>query len=58
MTATWALVFMLCSGRGGCTVDYVENYNTRAECVKRIPADYNSGLMNSKRAVCAPISKD
>ena len=57
MTATWALVFMICSGRGGCTVDYVENYNTRAECVKRIPKD-QSMFYNANRAMCAPISKD
>lgn len=55
MTATWALVFMLC-GRGPCTVEYVENYNSRAECVKHMPVQ--TGLFNSQRAVCAPISKD
>jgi hypothetical protein len=57
MTATWALVFMICTGRGGCTVDYVENYNTRVECVKRIPKD-TSFIYQSHRAICAPISKD
>ena len=56
MTATWALVFMLC-GRGSCTVEYVENYTTRAECVRNIPSNRN-GNFNNQRAMCAPISKD
>jgi len=35
MTATWALVFMLCSSR--CEPQYAINYSSRGECVRAIP---------------------
>ena len=52
MTATWALVFMLCSSK--CEPQYTINYNSRSECVRAIPRD----MRMSEKAMCIPISKD
>jgi hypothetical protein len=54
MTATWALVFIICTGRYECTPQYVENYNTRKECKAAMPKE----KLITQYAVCAPISKD
>lgn len=52
MTATWALVFMLCSRI--CEPQYTIPYNSRGECVRAIPKDMRTG----EKVVCIPISKD
>jgi len=54
MTATWALVYMLCSSR--CEPQYVITYNLRSECVKAIPEQ--EGKVIREKFVCIPISKD
>jgi hypothetical protein len=54
MTAAWALVFFVCTGRYECNPSYVENYNTRKECIAAIP----KLKFVTQYAVCAPISKD
>jgi hypothetical protein len=52
MTATWALVFMLCYR--SCEPQYSIPYSSRSECVRAIPKD----MRMSEKAVCIPISKD
>jgi len=54
MTATWALVYFLCSSR--CEPQYAINYNLRSECVKAIPKQ--EGMVIREKFVCIPISKD
>lgn len=54
MTATWALVFMLCSR--GCEPQYAINYNSRSECARAIPKQ--EGMVIKEKYVCIPISKD
>lgn len=54
MTATWALVFMLCSR--SCEPQYAINYNSRSECARAIPKQ--EGMVIKEKYVCIPISKD
>lgn len=54
MTATWALVFMLCSR--SCEPQYAINYRSRGECVRAIPKQESKVV--TEKYVCIPISKD
>jgi len=55
MTATWALVFMLCSTTR-CEPQYAIPYSTRGECVRAVPKQ--EGMVIKEKYVCIPISKD
>lgn len=55
MTATWALVFIICTGRYDCAPNYVEIYNSRKECKA---ASAKQEGKHTSYALCAPISKD
>ena len=54
MTATWALVYMLCTK--SCVAQYAIPYDTRKECVRNIPEQ--NGMLSQEKYVCIPISKD
>jgi len=54
MTATWALVYLLCSKT--CTPQYAIPYETRGECVRNIPK--REGMIVTEKYSCIPISKD
>jgi hypothetical protein len=54
MTATWALVYMLCTR--SCVAQYAIPYDTRKECVRNIPKQ--EGMMQQEKYVCIPLSKD
>lgn len=47
----WALIFMATTGRV-VVPEYVEIYQTRQECVAKIP---QTGFLQMARAYCAPI---
>ena len=54
MTATWALIFMICYR--SCEPQYAINYNSRGECVRAIPKQ--ESWASRERYACVPISKD
>ena len=54
MTATWALVYMLCSR--SCVAQYAIPYETRRECVRNMPKQ--DSVFSNEKYVCVPLSKD
>jgi hypothetical protein len=54
MTATWALVFMICLRT--CEPVYATNFPSRVACVMAIPKDQDR--FPKEKYVCLPISKD
>lgn len=50
----WALIFMTCARV--CTPQYVELYQTKAQCIAKMPKD--KPMFASEFQYCVPVAKN